>query len=169
MWACKTWLHGPYQASHAFRSWLPDSHSYIRRTSVFSYQFASCYLLLTLLSDQSSPLLIMTPVPPADHTPDILTLCTKRNSSLAPGHSLQYLYIKPVLLALSFIWTKDHLYRMVIVEGCCTMARSSSYRSKLFIGWHKSIVSSDWSDTMVWFGQILLYFNYYHPVYMILG
>ena len=26
---------------------------------------------------------------------------------------------------------------MVIVEGCCTMARSSSFRSKLFIGWHK--------------------------------
>ena len=22
---------------------------------------------------------------------------------------------------------------------------------------------------MVWFGQILLYFNYYHPVYIILG
>ena len=22
--------------------------------------------------------------------------------------------------------TKDHVYRMVIVEGCCTMARSSS-------------------------------------------
>ena len=30
--------------------------------------------------------------------------------------------------------TKDHIYRMVIVEGCCTMARSSSFRSKLFIG-----------------------------------
>ena len=45
---------------------------------------------------------------------------------------------------------KDHVYRMVIVEGCCTMARSSSFRSKLYIGWHKSIVSSDWSDTMVW-------------------
>ena len=30
-------------------------------------------------------------------------------------------------------------------------------------------MSSDWSDTMVWFGQILLYFNYYHPIYMILG
>ena len=57
---------------------------------------------------------------------------------------------------------------MVIVEGRCTMARSSSFRSKLLIGWHKSIVSSDWSDTMVWFGQILLYFNYYHPIYMIL-
>ena len=53
--------------------------------------------------------------------------------------------------------TKDHVYRMVIVEGRWTMARSSSFRSKLFIGWHKSIVSSDWSDTMVWFGQILLY------------
>ena len=39
--------------------------------------------------------------------------------------------------------SKDHIYRMVIVEGCCTMARSSSFRSKLFIGWHKSIVSSD--------------------------
>ena len=24
--------------------------------------------------------------------------------------------------------------RMVIVEGCCTLARSSSFRSKLFIG-----------------------------------
>ena len=29
---------------------------------------------------------------------------------------------------------KDHIYRMVIVEGCCTMARSSLLRSKLFIG-----------------------------------
>ena len=29
-------------------------------------------------------------------------------------------------------------------------------------------MSSDWSDTMVWFGQILLYFNYCHPIYMIL-
>ena len=29
---------------------------------------------------------------------------------------------------------KDHVYRMAIVEGCCTMARSSSFRSKLFIG-----------------------------------
>ena len=29
---------------------------------------------------------------------------------------------------------KDHLYRMVIVKGCCTMIRSSSFRSKLFIG-----------------------------------
>ena len=57
---------------------------------------------------------------------------------------------------------------MVIVEGRCTMARSSSIRSKLFIGWHKSIVSSDCSDTMVWFGQILLYLHFYHPVYIIL-
>ena len=66
-------------------------------------------------------------------------------------------------------WPKDHVYRMVIVEGRCTIERSSSFRSKLFIGWHKSIVSSDWSDTMVWFGQILLYFYYYHPIYMILA
>ena len=29
---------------------------------------------------------------------------------------------------------KDHVYRMVIVEGRCTMARLSSFRSKLFIG-----------------------------------
>ena len=64
---------------------------------------------------------------------------------------------------------KDHVYRMAIVEGRCTMARSSSFRSKLFIGWHKSIVSSDWSDTMVWFGQILLLLYFYHPIYMILG
>ena len=65
---------------------------------------------------------------------------------------------------------KDHIYRMVIVEGCCTMARSPSFRSKLIIGWHKSIVSSDWSDTMVWFGQILLYIPFfYHPIYMIIG
>ena len=42
-------------------------------------------------------------------------------------------------------------------------------RSKLFIGWHKSIVSSDWSDTMVWFGQILLYLSFYHPIYMIIA
>ena len=64
---------------------------------------------------------------------------------------------------------KDHVYRMVIVEGCCTMARLSSFRSKLFIGWHKSIVSSDWSDTIVWFGQILLYLSFCHPIYMILA
>ena len=32
------------------------------------------------------------------------------------------------------ICSKDHVYRMVIVEGSCTMARSSSFRSKLFIG-----------------------------------
>ena len=30
----------------------------------------------------------------------------------------------------------------------------------IIIGWHKSIVSSDWSDTMVWFGQILLYLSF---------
>ena len=29
-------------------------------------------------------------------------------------------------------------------------------------------MSSDWSDTMVWFGQILLYLHFYHPVYIIL-
>ena len=63
------------------------------------------------------------------------------------------------------VGSKDHIYRMVIVEGCCTMARSSSFRSKLFIGWRKSIVSSDWSDTMVCFGQILLYLHFYHPLY----
>ena len=37
-------------------------------------------------------------------------------------------------IALQLHWdvTKDHIYRMVIVEGSCTMARSSSF--KLFIG-----------------------------------
>ena len=30
-------------------------------------------------------------------------------------------------------------------------------------------MSSDWSDTMVWFGQILLYLYFYHPIYMIIG
>ena len=39
----------------------------------------------------------------------------------------------------------------------------------MIIGWHKSIVSSDWSDTMVWFVQILLLLYFYHPIYMILG
>ena len=29
-------------------------------------------------------------------------------------------------------------------------------------------MSSDWSDTMVWFGQILLYLCFYHPIDMIL-
>ena len=29
-------------------------------------------------------------------------------------------------------------------------------------------MSSDWSDTMVWFGQILLSLSFYHPIYMIL-
>ena len=63
---------------------------------------------------------------------------------------------------------KDHVYRMAIVEGRCTMARSSSFRSKLFIGWHKSIVSSDWSDTMVWIGQILLLLYFSNPIHMII-
>ena len=26
-------------------------------------------------------------------------------------------------------------------------------------------MSSDWSDTMVWFDQILLYLSFYHPIY----
>ena len=30
-------------------------------------------------------------------------------------------------------------------------------------------MSSDWSDTMVWFGQILLYLYFYPPIYMILA
>ena len=30
-------------------------------------------------------------------------------------------------------------------------------------------MSSDFSDTMVWFGQILLYLHFYHPVYIILA
>ena len=29
-------------------------------------------------------------------------------------------------------------------------------------------MSSDWSDTMVWFGQILLLLYFYHPIYMII-
>ena len=48
------------------------------------------------------------------------------------------------------------IYRMVIVEGICDQLTSSSLHTYIIIGWHKSIVSSDWSDTMVWFGQILL-------------
>ena len=56
---------------------------------------------------------------------------------------------------------KDHIYRMVIVEGCCTKLTSSSLHTYIIIGWHKSIVSSDWSDTMVWFGQILLYLTFH--------
>ena len=48
---------------------------------------------------------------------------------------------------------------MVIVEGRCTKLQLLiSYI--LIIGWHKSIVSSDWSDTMVWFGQILLLLSF---------
>ena len=58
------------------------------------------------------------------------------------------------------------IYRMVIVEG--RHGKVIFIRSKLFIGCHKSIVSSDWSDTMVWFGQILLYLYFYHPIYMII-
>ena len=50
------------------------------------------------------------------------------------------------------------IYRMVIVEGHCTKLTSSSLHT--YIGWHKSIVSSDWSDTMVWFGQILLLLSF---------
>ena len=30
-------------------------------------------------------------------------------------------------------------------------------------------MSSDWSDTLVWFGQILLLLYFYHPIYMIIG
>ena len=60
---------------------------------------------------------------------------------------------------------KDHIYRMVKVEGRCTQLTSSSLHTYIIIGWHKSIVSSDWSDTMVWFGQILLLLYFYHPIY----
>ena len=35
---------------------------------------------------------------------------------------------------VKYVIIKDHIYRMVIVERRCTMARSSSFRSKLFIG-----------------------------------
>ena len=35
----------------------------------------------------------------------------------------------------------------------------------MIIGWHKSIVSSDWSDTMM---DIAVTF-FYHPIYMIIG
>ena len=68
------------------------------------------------------------------------------------------------------IWAeiKDHVYRMVKVEGRCTQLTLSSLHTYIIIGWHKSIVSSDWSDAMVWFGQILLYLYFYHPIYMIL-
>ena len=60
---------------------------------------------------------------------------------------------------------KDHVYRMVKVEGRCTQLMSSSLHKYIIIGWHKSIVSSDWSDTMVWFGQILLYLTF-HILYI---
>ena len=45
MWACKTWLHGPYQASHAFRSWLPDSFISQKNFSVF---LSVCFILPAL-------------------------------------------------------------------------------------------------------------------------
>ena len=61
------------------------------------------------------------------------------------------------------------VYRMVIVEGRCDQLTLSLLHTYIIIGWHKSIVSSDWSDTMVWFGQILLYLCFYHPIYMILA
>ena len=60
------------------------------------------------------------------------------------------------------------IYRMVIVEGRCDQLTWSSLHTHIIIGWHKSIVSSDWSDTMVWFGQILLLLYFYHPIYIIL-
>ena len=60
---------------------------------------------------------------------------------------------------------KDHVYRMWKVEGRCTQLTSSSLHTYIIIGWHKSIVSSDWSDTMVWFGQILLYLTF-HILYI---
>ena len=60
----------------------------------------------------------------------------------------------------SLLWSKDHVYRMWKVEGRCTQLTSSSLHTYIIIGWHKSIVSSDWSDTMVWFGQILLYLSF---------
>ena len=52
------------------------------------------------------------------------------------------------------------IYRMVIVEGRCDQLTLSSLHTYIIIGWHKSIVSSDWSDTMVWFGQILLLLSF---------
>ena len=55
---------------------------------------------------------------------------------------------------------KDHVYRMWKVEGRCTQLTSSSLHTYIIIGWHKSIVSSDWSDTIVWFDQILLYLTF---------
>ena len=97
------------------------------------------------------------------HQPSSLPVSISTHSNCGWSQTLSLLDLE------CLVWCKDHIHRMVIVEGRCTMARSSSFRSKLFIGWHKSIVSSDWSDTMVWFGQILLYFNYCHPIHMILG
>ena len=72
-------------------------------------------------------------------------------------------------IVIRFVSTKDRVDRMVIVEGHCTQLTSSSLHTYIIIGWHKSIVSSDWSDTMVWFGQILLLLSFYHPIYMIIG
>ena len=46
------------------------------------------------------------------------------------------------------------------VEGRCTQLTLSLLHTYIIIGWHKSTVSSDWSDTMVWFGQILLYLSF---------
>jgi len=57
--------------------------------------------------------------------------------------------------------TKEYVYRIWKVEGRCTQLTSSSLHTYIIIGWHKSIVSSDWSDTMVWFGQILLYLTFH--------
>ena len=72
-------------------------------------------------------------------------------------------------LELTFNVQSMIIYRMVIVEGRCDQLTSSSLHTYIIIGWHKSIVSSDWSDTMVWFGQILLLLYFYHPIYMILA
>ena len=71
--------------------------------------------------------------------------------------SLKILLHLPPLLLIS---CKDHVYRIWKVEGRCTQLTLSSLHTYIIIGWHKSIVSSDWSDTMVWFGPILLYLSF---------
>ena len=51
------------------------------------------------------------------------------------------------------------IYRMVIVEGRCTKLQLLiSYINNSLVD--TKVVSSDWLDIMVWFGQILLYLSF---------
>ena len=56
------------------------------------------------------------------------------------------------------VFTPMIIYRMAIVEGRCD--KLQLLISYLYNHWLTQKYGSDWSDTMVWFGQILLYLSF---------